>query len=479
MRIVPSGLLILPLGLVFFAMGRRALMWATIASIPFFLVLVVELPFAPVRAFQYFGGLFILRHVMDHALKGQAALRSSSMTVAALFFLGVVVFSIFMPALISEPVFVVPEGAGSFLRAYQHPQPLEFRFSNITQILYPAFGVVLFFTITSNLHSKEDLQRVVRILIAGMLALVAFSIVFVMCYFMGLQSVINQIFVLTTELDAAKFSAYNALGGIPRPETLAGEPGYTGLYYILVLGIIGGLLGGGYIEGWKPRAPKLLLILLTIAILTNSSTTSYFGVAALGASFVLVALLRKNRDITSNRSTRVVVRILIVSGVGLGLAVVALQAAGISLIQFIVENHLGKLTEEAGSGAIRLFTVQYSLQEVFAKSPLFGVGYGSHRALSLAVFLLADIGIVGLLAFLAFNGVAFLHAVRTMNRAQDPGLSSLAFALAVTHPAFLLTLFVGKSETSFSFGWLWLLLAMMDASYRIYKAQERRQVAVA
>jgi O-antigen ligase len=163
---------------------------------------------------------------------------------------------------------------------------------------------------------------------------------------------------------------------------------------------------------------------------------------------------------------------LLVGGGGLLLLVVALQTAGISLLEYVVETHLAKLTEEAGSGAIRFYAVQYSLTEVFAKSPLFGVGYGSHRALSLIIVLLANIGVIGVLAFLAFNGAVFVHAIRTMNRSRDAELASIAFALAVTHPAFLLTLFVGKSETSFSFGWLWLLLAMMEASYRVYQREQ-------
>lgn len=472
MRLVPSGLLILPLGLLLFWKGRRALLWGTIASIPFFMVLVVELPFAPVRAFQYLGGLLILRHVFDRAIQGRAALRKSGTTVSALFFLGVVLLSLFMPLLITESVFVVPEGAGSFGEAYQDPQPLRFDLSNLTQILYPTFGIVLFFTITNNLKTRDNLKTAIRILVLGMVTLALFSFVYVTFHFLGLRNVMTLIFRLMTEVTEPKFSSYNALGGIVRPETLAGEPGYTGLYYVMILGIVGGLAVGGYIRGWRLEWQGTCLFLLTVSILINGSTTAYFGVASLGASFLLVALLRKNRRITSGRSVRVVVRILLAGGGGLLFLVVALETAGISLLEYIVETHLAKLTEEAGSGALRLYAVQYSLTEVFSKSPLLGVGYGSHRALSLVIVLLANIGIVGVLAFLAFNGAVFFHAIRTMNRSQDPELASIAFALAVTHPAFLLTMFVGKSETSFSFGWLWLLLAMMEASYRIYRRRK-------
>lgn len=474
MRIVPSGLLILPLGLLLFGMGRRTLLWGTIASIPFFMVLVVELPFAPVRAFQYFGGLLIVRHVLDRAVQGRASLRKSGATFSALLFLSVVLFSLFMPLLIPEPVFVVPEGIKSVARAYQNPQLLEFEISNLTQILYPTFGVFLFFAITVNLKTREDLKTAFRILCLGMLALVLFSLVYIGFFYAGLEPAMDLIFQSMTEQTEAKYSSYNALGGAVRPETLAGEPGYTGLYFVLVLGILAGLAGGGYVGGWTPRWTGTYLALLVVSILLNSSTTAYFGVASLGASFVFVALLRENREITSGRGIRVVIRILIASAGALVLLVIASQAAGISPIEFVVENHLSKLTEKAGSGAIRLYTVQYSLTEVFAKSPLFGVGYGSHRALSLIIFLLADIGLVGVFAFLAFNGVVFFHAVRTMNRSEDPELASIAFALAVTLPAFLLTLFVGKSETSFSFGWLWMLLAMMEASYRVYWKQTQR-----
>ncbi len=469
---MPSGLLILPLGLLLFWRGRRALLWGTIASIPFFMVLVVELPFAPVRAFQYFGGLLILRHVFDRAIQGRAALRKSGTTVFALLFLGAVLLSLFMPLLLTESVFVVPEGTSSLLQAYQNPKLLEFDVSNLTQILYPSFGVVLFFTITTNIKTRDDLKTTIQVLGIGMIVHAIFSFLFIVLYFLGLEQVMTVIFRLMTEVAEPQFSPYNALGGMVRPETLAGEPGYTGLYYVMVLGIVGGLARGGYIQGWRLKWEGTFLFLLAVSILINGSTTAYFGVASLGASFLLAALLRKSRRMTSERSIRIVSQVLLSGGGVLLLLIVALETAGISLIEYVVEAHVAKLTEEAGSGALRFYSIQYSLTEVFGKSPLLGVGYGSHRALSLIIVLLTNIGIIGFLLFLAFNGVVFIHTVRAMNRSRDSELASIAFALVVTQPAFLITVFVGKSETSFSFGWLWLLLAMMEASYRIYRRRQ-------
>jgi len=451
-------------------------MWATIASIPFFMVLVVELPFAPVRAFQYLGGLLIVRHILDHAVQAQASVRKSASSFSAILFIGVVCFSLFMPVLISETVFVVPEGSGSFLRAYENPQKLRFDISNITQVLYPLFGVVLFLVFAANLRSREDVMRVVRILIWGMVLLVGFSVVFIACYFLGLQSVMDLVFAWTTEVEP-KFSEYNAFAGLIRPETLAGEPGYTGLYYILVFGILIGLVTGGYRGNWKPQHSGLLVVMFAVAIVMNGSTTAYFGGVALGASFLLAAFLRRSRSIVSTSSTRTAVKFIVAAGGVLVSLLVILQLAGISLVEYAVENHLAKMTEQEGSGAIRFLAFQYSLTEVFAKSPWFGVGYGSHRATSLLVVLLANVGIVGSTAFLTFNGAVFMRAVRAMNQASDSWLASFAFSFVVVHPAFLITLLIGKSETSFSFGWLWLLLGMMEACYRIHRQEIKQRSA--
>ena len=67
--ISPLGLILIPVGALLFVWSRRRLLWATVASIPFFFVVVLDLGFTLVKPFQYFGLLLVLRAVIEFVLQ--------------------------------------------------------------------------------------------------------------------------------------------------------------------------------------------------------------------------------------------------------------------------------------------------------------------------------------------------------------------------------------------------------------------------
>lgn len=479
MSITILGLIVLPLGLYLFSRGHRSLFWATIWSIPFFDTIVLRLPFAPIRPFQYLGGLLILRYVVNVLVRGDtpSIRRSPSVATAGAFLLSLV-FSFFAPGFISTPVYVVPEGISSVAVAYQYPKPLQFSVKNITQILYPIFGILLFLTVEWSINSVRDLRRIFKILIKVFIGLAGFMVLYQVAYVIDLQRPVDLLFFLLQGEANANFDDYNALGALLRAFTPAGEPGYTGLYYALVLGLVGGVAFGGYRRAWKPARIRQLAGLILIALVLNASTTGFFALAMLVVGFVLVSFLRRRSRVSAVSNIRTVLQLTLAFAVIVGVVLVVAQVVfGLSLVRILITQHLAKLTQGAGSGAFRIQTVTYSLREVFAASPLLGVGYGSHRALSLLIFLLSNVGVVGTFFFLLLNVVVFRHAIIAMNNTTNPNLAVLCFATAVTHAGILPTLLVAKSETGFSFGWLWLLLGMMEAEYRIYRREKREPVA--
>jgi O-antigen ligase len=210
-------------------------------------------------------------------------------------------------------------------------------------------------------------------------------------------------------------------------------------------------------------------------MILNASTTGYFGLFSLVATLPLIVLFRRRARLQADSGIKIVFKAAAIGGIVLVVAVVVAYAAfGFSLAEYVLQSHAAKVTDQAGSGAFRFYSLMYSLEEVFVQSPIIGVGYGSHRSLTLISYLLSNVGIVGALAFLMFNAVIFFHAVKVMNRTENPTLASFAFALAWTHIALLGTMFVGKSVVSFAFGWLWLVMAMSEGCYRIHRSRVRR-----
>lgn len=479
MSITPVGLVVLPLGVYLFARGHRPLFWATIWTIPFFDTVILHLPFAPVRPFQYLAGLLMVRYAVNVLLQGKEPVvrRSSTVLMAGAFILSLAA-SLFMPLLLSQKIYVVPEGVSDLWVAYQNPIELRFSPKNFTQMLYPLFGVLLFMTVEWSISKKEDLKRVIKILVRGFYLIAAFMVMYQMAYLLGVRAPIEGLFFLFTGAANAKFSDYNALGSLIRAFTPAGEPGYTGTYFGLVLGFAAGLAYGGYKRGWKLRLNRRLVGLILFALILNASTTGFLAVVIVLLSFVLVSLLRRNSHVKAVSNVKVGVQLIVGVAVVTIVSLVAAQVLGLSLADILISQHLAKITEGAGSGAFRLTTIVYSLENVFAESPILGVGYGSHRTLSLVVFLLANTGIVGLITFLALNATAFTHIVKAMNQARDPELASIAFAIAVAHVSLVAILTI-KGDVALTFGWMWVVIGLAEACYRLQRRQSRLRSAKA
>ena len=470
------GVIILPLGVYLFARGKQPLAWATVWAIPFFDTIVLQLPFAPVRPFQYFGALLIARHVLEACVRtAPITARRSATPLAAVALVVVLFFSLFAPTLVTTPIRVAPEGYDTLLLAYENLAELTFRPSNITQLAYPLFGILLVFVLSAHIHTKEDLQHVYRILFKACILFIGYMVFYQVCSVIGFSTPIEVLQWIATGEAESHFSGYNTLGGIARAYTPAGEPGYTGLYYMLVIGLLAGLIYGGYRDAWKPERGRFFLLVLVTGMILNASTTGYFGLLSLVATLPLIVLFRRRARLRVDSGVKIVFKAAAIGGVVLAVAVVvAYVAFGFSLAEYVLQSHAAKVTDQAGSGAFRFYSLMYSLEEVFMKSPLIGVGYGSHRSLTLISYLLSNVGVVGTIAFLWFNAVIFFHAVKVMNRTEDSTLASFAFALAWTHVALLGTMFVGKSVVSFVFGWLWLVLAMSEACYQIHRSRVRR-----
>ncbi len=363
-------------------------------------------------------------------------------------------------------VSIFTETQGSWAAVVANPQPLQLSSFNFTQLVYPVFGVGLFHYLVKELRSVADLKRTVNILVWGSLVTAGFSFVAGILFTIGLGSAYWGLLGLFTVGPVTGVGAPEAgfLGQFFRTYTPAGEPGFTAL--TLLVGI--GLLLGAII--WRSedaprtvRMPRLKVSVLAFALLLNGSTTGYFG-AFLLLLWALIAPLYVG-------STRSVAKPFFYS-VGaiaiLGVAGSMIQVSGLSFYEWIMEYHLAKIQGEAASGSIRFYVTWYTLTEVFPVSPFLGVGYGSHLSLSLATFLLANIGLIGFGAFLAFLFVVLRNATTAVRRGRG-AIKVIAFSAVLLFVPFFATLFVAKATSSINYGVTWMIIALAEASHQVYR----------
>jgi len=446
-------------------------MWTTLAFAPFTAIQVIDPGITIIAGFQFFGVLFILRCVFDSAWLGTGVLKISRANKLAALFLFVCLASISMAVFKAGTVEVQIPYNKRWPEFFSNIVPLELSTYNFTQILFPIFGVSLFHFFVREIQSVNDLKKAINILVWVALVVAGFHLASVILFMLGEGSVYQNVFALfyvdPIEIPVRTF----------RTHTPAGEPGFSSLALLVGIGLLVGSLvrrTGG--DAPLVHKPQVKLFVLVFGLLLNGSTTGYFG----GALLLTWTIIASWYVGTKRIRTRVRPVLYVMGGIAMvGIAGAMIQVSGMSLNEWIIEYHLAKVQgEEVGSGQIRSQVTWYTLTEVFLASPILGVGYGSHLSLSLATFLLSNVGLVGFGIFVAFLFVVFRNAVRTARKAHMP-LNRIAFTSLLVFIPFLGTLLVAKSTAGMNFGITWTVIALVEATHQVYRRRRSHQIAQA
>jgi len=467
--ISPVGYILIPAALILFFRGRRALLWATLAFVPFTGLQVIDIGVTTIAGFQFFGVIFIARCLIDCVWDGTRGFERSWANALAALFLFVCFASLSMTVLNAGTVDVYTETQGRWIDVVRNSGPLQFSSFNLTQILFPTFGVLLFHFLVREIRSVADVRKSIRILVGGTLVIAVMSIASGVLYTIGQGGLYEQVLGLfSVEPPGAKNPESASFGQFLRMYTLAGEPGFTAM--TLLAG--GGLVAGDVLQSGEfvIRRPTVKLAILGVALLFDGSTTGYFG-AGLLILWAIIALWYVGRESLGNTIRALGI---VVGGLALLAALAStIQISGLSFYEWLTEYHLAKVQGEAvGSGQIRSRVTWYTLTEVFLASPILGVGYGSHLSLSLVTFLLANVGLVGFGVFMAFLYTTFRNAKKTVQTAQGP-LQKMAFMAALVFVPFFATLFVAKATSGINFGLTWTVIALAEATYQVHRRRRR------
>lgn len=374
-----------------------------------------------------------------------------------------------MPTIYKNTVKVVPESMD--YSAIEYAKPIKFSSSHFTQILYPIFGVFLFMALTSSMSSFERLGKAIKITLLVVLLLIGFIVFFHMCNLTGNQEILNMVFSFIIEnYERSLFNDLHAIGSLIRSFTFVGEPGFTAVFYIMALGLIAGLKYSGYKGAIEFKHIHILIPVILVSLLILASTTGYLGVFTWIAAYLVLLKLRGGSVIDYETDKRIFMiggSIIFLLGI---IILIIVNYVGMDLIGFFLE-HLSKLGGDYGSGMSRMQTIEYSFFEVFLEAPLLGVGFGSHRTSALFFTLLANIGIIGLFIFIVFNFFVARRAWMAMVKTDNPKLAQITFSILLSYLSIIPLLLFVKGLVSILFGWYWMLMAMMEACYRLYKSQ--------
>jgi len=452
MSITPVGHLILPLGLLLFAKGLRPLFWAFVVSIPFFDVYVVHVTSinSVVRPNTYLGALMLLRYFLDSCLLRRLTIRWTEEFKWLLVFLLSAFFSLVMPMILEGRVYVQPIDThlDSFVLELQ-----RLRLSNFTQLLYPLFYGMLFLSTIAVIGDRRTLVRTYRLSVLSGIVVLSSGFAYLCLVRLGGSAILKKWYWFAT---GSEIVPVHFLFGFPRMFTVAGEPGYTGMYLLFVLGLSLAAVLTKQQELLSQGLAKLIVILTLAGIFLTFSVTPLLGVIIL-LSVIYLLLLHSTYAVPFFRATAMLAL--------LGLAGSVIVLLTYNHLEHLILYYMRVLVGKAGSGPIRLKIAMHGLQ-LFLQHPLLGIGYGSTRSVALSVYLLANVGLLGTVPFFMFNLAVWKKGLKVY-RSPSKEYKSLALGMIGAFTSIFALMQFAKSESSLLFPYYWILLAMIVSVYDI------------
>lgn len=387
MQITSTGVLLIPLTLlVFFLAPGRLGQWAILVSALAAASVVNIGGGFPVGITPYFlaAALAALR-VGTCMLTGRIGFRRDEpirdhVRVLALFVAWGVASAFLLPVLFrGVPVDLARAGVD---QTYFYQIPLYWSFSNAGQAGYLLLDLAVVLLFLQNATRAGYVEGLVEAFTWCGLLVVAVGGYQLVAYQVGLPFPSSFLYSNTVwaQLAGEGIAGWSRINSTFPEASAAGD--FLAMWSVFQLIIAARSGREGAKHWWFALAGSFMVV-------NTTSTTGYVALAIAWAVFTWKYLVR-----TLWRG-RVAVRALFAAGLSLAAVVVAFLVGGRdgSLLDTVVLNKL-----QSGSAQHRLASVYRSIS-IFARSFGLGVGLGSDRALSVGAYILANLGLVGIVVF--------------------------------------------------------------------------------
>jgi O-antigen ligase len=328
--------------------------------------------------------------------------------------------------------------------------PLNFSLRNITQALYLAYGVIITVFVAIRNSDIREFRKSTRIFLASAIFVSFWGLLQWYCYQVGIS---YPAFVFNTSATKSAGGYTQVLGelGLTRISSVETEPSMFAQFILIAL-VFAMFAAGAQREIISKFWDRVALVAMLMALLLSTSTTAYVGLAILVPVFLVGLWFLRRLDS----------RVLVAIGfaVFVAFAVYAHSLLTQNLIDRVVFSKMGR-----GSGNERLNYVLRAFT-YFRRYPLLGIGWGSARSDDLFVKLLANAGILGLVAFVLFLKTLFSGLWKSMVRPTTRQRMSerTYWACCFWVASFILIVMNALTGFAFVYGHLWFILGMAIAT---------------
>lgn len=456
MTIPVTGALIVIIGLCFFFFSPALLYAAMIVSIPFSATAVINVGSGDdekgVAVWLFLGLLWLVRETLSGVPPWHQPgwFLSRRARYGLLAFLGSVIVSLSVPLVLNGTAWV-PE----YIINSNQTVPLRFGMYNVTQVGYLAFGVLLAIFVAAENCDSTKLFYTFKLYVCSCAFAAAWGLFELWCDLSG-HAYPAYIFNSNASESALGYLEVLKLseGTLTRISSVALEPSVLAeellLAFVILLVCIGfrrPLLG----MKWD----YAVLVLITSTLLASTSSTAYVGLV-MAVAVAAIALARAGKPWK----------------IYAFIAAIALTIATVVLLEI---PFLGQMVDmllfskfEAGSGLERVYSNQLAVQD-FLRYPLLGAGWHNVDCRDLIFLILANTGLLGLIAF----GVFAVPVLRSLWMATK----KTKLAAVVSLSAISLTLLLSEvAGLTYAAGYVWLFFGV--AAGAVIAAQRESSVPV-
>ena len=457
MQITLIGWIFIALSVYGFVRNKNLLLYLMIIASVFTAASVINIQstVTGIQPFYLVGTLWILRTLIEW-YKRKISIKEIISKIKADRLLKALVYMM-LAIILSEFVLLIFNGKFKYLDTSEMKTVyIRFNKSNITQPIYALFGLIIAFVMRIDLENERKLiSNVIKTFIITTFAAVIWGLIQFILFYVGVK---YPSWIFNNNISYAQL--YDQIvHGIKRINSVALEPSMFALNIMMVFpGLIILFLGRYKLFASKVKSMIFLAVNLAMtflcAILTTS-TTAYVGivVSILLVSIYVVFISPKGYELEGNKRYIgyiycVIILIIIVAYL---LLIKVFNIDFNTIVNMLKDMTVNKKNLQSGNERTNAV---YTAVNILKMNPITGCGYGSYRSLDLVTQLLANTGILGLLAYLNILYVVLRKLVKYIKINEVQAISLLMSIIVAS-----LGLMISIPDMTFGYYWISICIA--------------------
>lgn len=443
------GLLLLPLGGLVLLGAPQRLAQLVVFFVPFSATAVLvyhgrESPhWLPVV--NWFGILWIVSALPRLLRDGRISLppyRGRTVVLLAVF-VAVAMASLAMPVIIDDRTSIQSARLVDAGLAF----PLHFRLNHVLVLWDLVFGTALAVMIARWTAEPEGLERALRAVVWSGLFVGAWGLLEYVSYYLGFAFPYALFSNNPTENPTLTGRVLRGAIEVKRITSVAVEPSVLAQVSLVAMPIL-------LFAMWSDRPllsrrlDRSAVVLLLATLILSTSVSAYLGLAFLAITIPAGLFLLRRIGV------RPAITFLALVG---AVAVLYWQSAGVR--DFVTTYVLAKPTSQS---ALERLVTTLNAWGYFLQYPLLGLGWGSVPSTDLVVYLLANTGIAGLVAFLALVTVVVRRLIAAVRGSRaDTESQWMTYRVTGVGLALVTILFVSAAARfTYEYAHFWLALGL-------------------